>query len=243
MVKFQENRLIGLGIYSVPEAGRLTGVAPARIRRWLVGYEFKSPTGTTRASKPLWRSDFIPIENTVALSFQDLIEIRFVDTFLKAGVSWREIRAAAAEAANLIQQSHPFASQRFKTDGRNLFMEVNEALKQPWLLRLTRSQYEFHQVVAPSLFEGLEYQSDELLLWRPKSGQKRIVLDPQRSFGQPITDEGSVPTNVLASAVKAEGEGSVNMVARWYGIAPRDVSAAVKFEESLVAKPSIRIAA
>jgi len=46
--------LLGLGVYSVPEAARLTGVSSRRIRRWLQGYSYSSG-GAARASRPLWR--------------------------------------------------------------------------------------------------------------------------------------------------------------------------------------------
>jgi hypothetical protein len=34
--------LIGRGVYSLPEAARLTKIPPQRIRRWMKGYAFRS---------------------------------------------------------------------------------------------------------------------------------------------------------------------------------------------------------
>jgi uncharacterized protein (DUF433 family) len=70
--------------------------------------------------------------------------------------------------------------------------------------------------------------------WFPM-GEKRkvVVIDPQRAFGRPIVAEGGVPTEVLASAVAAEK--SVERVARWYAVSPREVKAAVEFEQRLAA--------
>lgn len=233
----------GVGIYTVPEATCLTGVSAARIKRWISGYTFKTPKGERHHSKPIWKADFKPIDGAIALSFKDLIEIRFVDSFLRAGVSWKELRAAADKAAELLDNSHPFSTHKFKTDGRIIFAEIGESLQQAKMLELTKNQYVFRQVIAPSLFDGLEYKANELLRWRPKQGHNLVVLDPQRSFGQPIIDKSSVPTKVLAAAVVAEGENSEKNVARWYDVTVKEVNAAVMFEKSLNQKKQTRMAA
>src|SRR6266404_3828839 len=38
-------RFIGVGLYTVPEASRLSRVSTGRIRRWLRGYSFTTPSG------------------------------------------------------------------------------------------------------------------------------------------------------------------------------------------------------
>jgi len=67
--------------------------------------------------------------------------------------------------------------------------------------------------------------------WRPRSN--RVILDPQRSFGEPIVADEGIPTDILASAYVAEG--SVDAVARWYEVDPAAVEDAVEFEFSLAA--------
>lgn len=239
----RERSPFGIGIYTVSEATSLTGVSAARIKRWIAGYTFKTAKGERHRSKPVWTADFEPIDGAIALSFKDMIEIRFVDSFLKAGVSWKELRDAASKAAELLDDTHPFSTYRFKTDGRTIFAEVGESLQQSKMLELTKNQYVFRNVIAPSLFEGLEYEGDELRRWRPKQGNNLVVLDPHRSFGQPITDRNSIPTKVLAAAVAAEGDNSEQNVARWYDVSVKEVSAAVSFEKSLDHKKTIRMAA
>lgn len=242
-MKTDQSNFIGIGIYTVPEATSLTGVSSARIKRWISGYNFKTIKGEKHHSNPVWKSDLEPMDGTVALSFRDLIEIRFVDSFLKAGVSWKELRAAASKASDLLNNPHPFSTYKFKTDGRTIFAEIGESLQQSKLLELTKNQYAFRQVIAPSLFEGLEYQANELRRWRPKQGNNLVVLDPRRSFGQPITDRNSVPTRILAAAVAAEGRDSEKDVARWYDVTVKEVHAAVTFEKSLFHEHQTRMAA
>ena len=235
--------LIGVGIYTVPEASRLTGVASARIKRWIVGYEFKTGAGESHHSSPVWHADLEPIDGSLALSFRDLVEVRFIDSFLSAGVSWKELRSAAARAEELLNNPHPFSTYQFKTDGRRIFADIGEHLNQEKMLELTRNQYVFRQVIAPSLFEGYEYEAGELLRWRPKAGHKMIVLDPLRAFGQPITDVGSVPTSIILRAVKAEEDEAEVRVARMYDIPVQVVRAAVAFESNFPSPNQIKSAA
>ena len=81
------NSLVGVGIYSIAEAGRLTSVASARIRRWVRGYTLDS-RGGQHHSPAVWQRQLPIIDGNLAVSFSDLIEVRFVDLFLRRGVSW-----------------------------------------------------------------------------------------------------------------------------------------------------------
>jgi uncharacterized protein (DUF433 family) len=218
--------LLGVGIYTVPEAARLTQVAPSRIRRWL--------SGGRDGSAAIWRHDLPRIDGSLALSFRDLIEVRFVDAFRRHGVSWPVLRRAAERAAEILKDSHPFSTKRFKTDGRRIFAEIVSETGEELLLDLVKSQYGFRQVLGPYLYEGLEFSdADSVLRWFPLPGSHRVVLDPAVSFGQPIVDPEAVPTSILARAVQVEG--SVDRVARWYMVDTKAVRDAVRYEEQLAA--------
>src|SRR6201988_4323876 len=70
---------IGKGIYPVPDAARLTKVAPRRIGYWL-GRD--SQTAKSAQSSGLWFGQHEPINDKIVLGFLDLQEVRFVDAFL-----------------------------------------------------------------------------------------------------------------------------------------------------------------
>jgi uncharacterized protein (DUF433 family) len=220
----------GVGIYSVPEAARLTGVSASRIRRWMKGYSFKS-AGRTRQSPPVWAGQLPVIEGELALGFLDLIEVRFVEAFLKRGVRWSTLRKAEARGRELFDTTHPFATKNFRTDGRGIFAELG-GRRDPALIELASSQLAFSQVIAPSL-AGVDFERDEAVRWWPLGAGKRVVIDPARSFGQPIVAAEGVPTAVLARAVEAEGD--EQFVARTYRVSPRSVRHAVEFEKKLAA--------
>ena len=217
-----------MGVYSVPEAARLTGVSSSRIRRWLRGYSFTSG-GSAKTSPPLWQRQ-LGSEDSLVLSFRDLLEVRFVDAFRRHRVSWKSIRVAAECAAQIVRDSYPFSTRRFKTDGRSIFAEILQETGDESLLDLVKSQYEFKTIVEPFLFEGLEFSAlgIEPVRWWPLGRERRVVIDPERSFGQPIVDPESVPTSVLARAFRAEG--SIQAVARWYEVDLKSVEDALEFE-------------
>jgi uncharacterized protein (DUF433 family) len=223
--------VIGVGIYSIPEASRLTGVSPNRIRRWVEGYAYQY-RGETRQSPPVWQRTLPDVSGEVALSFLDLIEIRFIDGFLQTGVGWKAIRAVAKKAYELHGMTHPFSTREFKSYGRTLFTEV--AGNNGTIVDFARSQLAWKGILAPYLV-GLEFSSEGLAeRWWPREKSGGVVLDPARSFGAPIVAREGVPTATLASAFRVEA--SARDVATIYEVSRRSVEQAVEFEDSLKRK-------
>jgi uncharacterized protein (DUF433 family) len=229
----RETSLLGLGVYGVSEAARLTGVSAGRIRRWVGGYTYKSGQAV-HSSPPLWQRRIASADELV-LSFRDLLEVRFVDAFVRHGVSWKTIRIAAEHAAEIVQDTHPFSTKKFKTDGHSVFAEILHETGEEALLDLVRKQWEIRPIVEQFLFEGIEFANLGIapVRWWPLGLNRRVVIDPERSFGQPIVTPESVPTNVLARAVRAEG--SLESVARWYQVDLKAVEDAVELEDRLAA--------
>ena len=223
--------LLGVGIYTVQEAARLTGVPSRRIRRWLRGYVYRRDE--VRFDVPaVWHAQIQPIDGATALGFLDLMEARFVDAFRRSGVSWNTIRLAAERAREIFEQDHPFSTRRFRTDGRRIFAEFIEKPAERKLLDLVKSQYAFHKIVSPSLYAGVEFSvRDEVIRWFPDWPKQQIVIDPHRAFGRPIVVREGVPTEVLAKAFEAED--SLERVAKWFAVPPRAVRDAVAFERGL----------
>lgn len=224
-------RLIGVGLYTVPEAARLTGAAPRTIRRWLTGYKY-AYRGDTRTSPAVWVSDIGEIGGQLTLGFLDLVEIRFIRAFRRYGVSWPAIREAAKIACEMYRDRHPFSRHRFRTDGRRIFGEI-ETRGDVRLFDLNRQSWVFHEIVSPSLYHGFDFDDDQVVRWFPLHPRKSIVIDPAFSFGRPIVTRERVPTQILAAAAKAEG--SVDAVARWYAVSPQSVRAAIDFEKRAAA--------
>jgi uncharacterized protein (DUF433 family) len=222
---------LGIGLYTVPEAAHLLGLPAARLRRWAEGYTF----ARGRYSEPLFRRDYPELAKQRILTFQDLIELSLVDYFRQAGVTMATIRKAAQSAAAQFNTSHPFAVKRFHTDGYRLFAEMENQHNGRGAGRriyqeLPACQYVLAQVTEP-FFKKLDYEGDLVRHYWPMGKEQPVVLDPARSFGQPIDAGSGVPTRVLYSAHKA-GD-SVDEVAHWFRVKPDAVRAAIEYEESL----------
>jgi uncharacterized protein (DUF433 family) len=80
---------------------------------------------------------------------------------------------------------------------------------------------------------NLDLEGDIVARWRPYKGKRSIVVDPARSFGQPVATDSGVPTVALADAFHAEGSAAV--VAALYEVDESVVRDAVRFHEGLVA--------
>jgi uncharacterized protein (DUF433 family)/DNA-binding transcriptional MerR regulator len=231
--------LIGQGIYSVPEAARLTGIAAPSIRRWLFGYTARDGERHSARRPGLWTPAFAD-EGERALSFHDLIELRFVDAFRAHGVSLQAIRVAARHAREMFGTDHPLTCRRFQTDGRSVFATVAKELEgtgeEESLIDLVKKQWVFKEVVASALYSGIEYDPSgtNALRWFPVPRSRSVVLDPARAFGKPILDRFRVPTDTLYQAFKVEKD--IRRVANLYEIPAEAVGAAVRFEERLAGR-------
>jgi len=223
----REPRLLNAGLYTVPEAARLTRISVGKVRRWLKGYDFRSGT-SLRHSDAVWQGEIKPIENKLALSFRDLLELRFVDAFIRAGVSWKTMRRAHGRAQEELKTTHPFCSNRISTDGKNILMRQAKEDGDEALLNLVTQQREFKRIVQD--FLKVEFSGDDIVWW-PLGKGRQIIVDPRRNFGQPTVAKSGVPAITLARSVKANS--SVDVVARWYEVQRDEVCDAVEFEELL----------
>lgn len=227
--------LLRAGIYTLPEAARLTEVPAYSLRRWTLGYYFLRG-GQRRWSPPLVGPQLHPINGVPAVSFIDLQELRFLHAFRDHGVSWYYLRIAHDRAKTRIGHDHPFSTGRFRSAGREILIEavasdVAGAPRDAALENIISSQLVFRRIIAPYL-RGLEFDQDIAVRWFPGT-DRRVVIDPARSFGQPVVEREGVPTSVLARSFKAEQ--SLKRVARWYDVDVRSVRAAVEFERRLAA--------
>lgn len=222
--------LLGIGIYSIPEAARISRVPASYIRRWLWGYKYVVKGQVHRAG-PLWTPQLPAIDDARALTFKDLVEIQFVYQFRQRGISLQTIRKTIGVATDLLARTFPLSSVRFKTDGKKIFAEVIEdPAERRYVFDLRTGQYLLDYVLE-YLYDALEYSElDELVRWWPLGKDRRVIVDPKRSFGRPIVPEG-VQTNILASSLHAGGD--IRAIADWFEVSESSVSDALEFERSL----------
>lgn len=230
------HEMIGTGIYPLPQAARLVGQEPRYVRRWLRGYSWKYKDGRSR-SGPLWHTQFEGEQTPSGevIGFRDLLELRMVAQFVKHGVHLKVIRATIDAATQHFGSAYPLSNRRFLTDGRKIFLDaVDEATGATKLIDVVGRQFVFSEVIKPSLYAGIEYDNGFATRWFPVSRSRTIVLDPQIQFGTPTLTDVGIPTDTIHDAWRAEGKDR-NRVAKLYDITPAMVSAAVSFEQRLLA--------
>lgn len=220
---------VDLGSYTAAETARLLRVHPSSLQRWIAGYNYRVDEEPRRA--PPLVTPYFAFGDHAELGFRDLIELKFVKAFVDAGVSTRAIRNCLEYAREIVGDQRPFATRRFRTDGRTIFLESNENAAE-FLLDLKRRQYVLSTVIEQT-FRDLDIEADAVVRWRPYRGKESIVVDPRRAFGQPIASASGVPTVVLAEAAKAEG--SPERAAQLYEVPVAVVRDAVRFELQLAA--------
>lgn len=217
---------IGIGLYTPAEAARLIKVPAGKIVRWLKGH---AANGKTYG--PLWQSQIDFGDGAVYLGFRDLIEMRAAHAFMEMGISAVMIRRAILEARTLINDTHPLSTTKFRTDGYSIFVELLTEDGDSRLLDIFKRQYAFRKILEQGL-KDVEFDGIAPGRWWPVSQEKKIVVDPARSFGQPIDEETGIPTARLVAAVKAEG--SVDAAARVWAVKPATLRRAMDFEADLV---------
>lgn len=223
------SELIGLGLYTPSEAGRLLHIAASKISRWLRGHHIGS-----RQYEPLWTPQVDLDDGRIYLGFRDLMEVRVANEFISLGVSPQRVRAAIRLASELMGENRPLSTARFRTDGRDIFFQVVETDEngdqRERLLNLFRRQYEFRQIIEP-LLKTVEFDDQGIpSSWWPLGRRASIVVDPGRSFGQPIDSASSVPTAILAMAGRREG---VAAAAQAYEVSAASVRHAIRFEATM----------
>jgi uncharacterized protein (DUF433 family) len=220
-----------LGIYSVPDATLITGVAPRQIRGWLQGYSQKQ--GKSRAA-PVLRRQHEPLDGEIALGFLDLLEVAFLGRIVQAvarrgrTLSWRSIRTAAETARRVLGTDHPFAIKRIYSDGRSIFFQAQNETGDPALYDLVRDNFAIYDVLASSFVASIDYEGDQPRRWVPDERFPRIVIDPSRAFGRPVETGSGAPAEALFDAWQAE-QGNAAKVAAWFGTDAVGVEQAVHY--------------
>ncbi len=229
---------LGIGIYSRADAARLLHVTPSRLRRWVGGYTYISKywqEPERRPRPPVVRTDLPVIDDTIALSFLELMELRVVKGLIDGGVSLQGVRAAHTLCAQEFGTARPFASRRVYTDGRRVFTALSrdddsDVIE---LSEAKRLQIIFGEVIQPFLQEiAFDEQSSLASRWWPMGRPTPIILDPRIAFGSPVIEGTAIRTYVAA---RMAGRSAPAAVADAFEIELGHVEAAVEFEEQLAA--------
>jgi uncharacterized protein (DUF433 family) len=217
---------IGNGVYSLPEAARLTGLRPQRVREWFLG----RPSEEMR--KPVFRSDYQSVLGDHAVSFHDLIELFVGGQLRDHGVSLQSLRKVHQQMQNHLGVRHPFCRREVLSDGKKVFMIGLDDRGREEMVEVLTKQRVFADILLPFL-KKISYDAATQLA-RKWLIADMVVIDPAICLGKPIVEPVGIATSILASAYHANGM-NADVVAEWYRIHSSHVLAAVEFERSLAA--------
>lgn len=211
------------GFFSVAAAARLVGVPHQMVRGWLNGY-------ANSRSGPVIDRDF---SETRAISFLDLMELRFIAVFRAQGVSMPTLRRAAENARRDWNVKHPLAlsSERYVTDRRKVFARSAEETQDQRTWDMATGQHEMWDTIEQTIEKGVVFDPKTYLAkaWRPSPAEfPHILIDPRIAFGKPVVEGTQVPTTALFRQWKVEG--SKERVAYWYDVPVEAVASAIEYE-------------
>lgn len=219
--------LLGGGIFTVPETAELVEANQASVRIWVGGKKGRQ--------EPVIDNQLGLVNGKVAVSFTNLMELRFVARFSKAGVRLDEIRSVLNEAKETLKHPHPFATKIvFQTDGKKIVAAITRKHGFELVYEdLKTKNFEMPIVVMPSLLEDVVFDpAGNVVAWYPRKDiAPNVIVHPRFSFGRPVLKQSHIPTETLAHAVRVEGSASV--VADQFEIPVKQVREAVRFQADL----------
>lgn len=214
-------RGVGLGVYTPAEASRLIDVPASTLRGWMTERQGRAP---------LWLSEHAEWSGPLLLGFRDLVDAKVLHALREQGFSTQQLRGTLTYAREQIGDERPFSTKAFRTDGADIMLDLPEGLLV--VSRRNRGQRVFRAVVEPVLKPVVYDDVAASKMWmQPR--KRTIILDPERSFGQPILSEYGIPTDVLAQSAKIEGSPAI--AARYFDVPVALVRDAVEFENRLAA--------
>lgn len=165
--------------YIIRDVARYAQLSPQTVASWHSKPGGNSPS--TLSTK----------EKGKALSYLQLIEVAVVSSFRKAGVSLKKIRAAREYLSKQLQAEYPFAQYRFKTEGKEIWMDYAQfeanAGDKTLLKASEKGQLAWTDIIGR--LQEFEYETGGLATkWYVAGTDSEITIDPRIQFGAPSID-------------------------------------------------------
>ena len=202
--------------YRIGEAARYAHLSAQTVASWhgKPGSN-KKPTLSTK-------------EKGAALSYLQLIEVAVVASFRKSGVTLKKIKSAREYLSKHLEAEHPFAEYRFKTDGKELWMDyaqLHAKTDKTLLAASMGGQLAWTDIIGR--LQEFEYDNEGLAIkWRVAGEDKQIVIDPRVQFGAPAIE--GVATWVFKG--RWESGEPIDEIADDFGVPNSAVFEALAFE-------------
>ena len=209
-------RRLYLPAYRVSDAGRYSDVAARTVSYWHFGRGRRGVALPGRSRRE-------------ELSYYQLVEVAFVATFRKLGVSLQRIRKARDYAAQVLKSEYPFADQSWLTEGHHVLLELRDIEGQSFIGHLVvadeHGQMGWQDLISDR-FHQFDYDNGIALVWHLRGRDNPVSIDPRVSFGAPTVK--GIPTWALKGRWDA-GE-RIRDIQEDFGLKEEDVRHALQFE-------------
>ncbi len=207
-------------LYSYAEAAYVAHVARGTARRWLAGYTDRR-AGRVKASPP---PATLGREDVGAVSFLNLVEIVAIGRLKEVGYSLHQIREIVHNCQPILKVPRPLISLRFKTDGREIFVDRGAALLE---VGRRKGSLAWTEVLEPFL-QDLDYADQVAHRWWSLGHDGEVLIDPEFGFGLPVIAGSGVRTETILEQFQA-GE-STARIAKDFNVSTAQVERALRFE-------------
>jgi DNA-binding transcriptional MerR regulator len=137
--------ILGHGVYSLPDAAKLTRLKPQRVREWFV----RGRTAGARAS--VFRSDYQSLGGDRAISFHDLIELFIAGQLRDHGVSLQTLRKVYKRLQADLGTRNPFCRREIMTKDGQVFLFGLDARGTEEMIEVLTQQRVFPDILLPFL--------------------------------------------------------------------------------------------
>jgi uncharacterized protein (DUF433 family) len=209
-------RRLYLPAYTIAEAARYADSPPSTISSW---FNRDSSFGPALAGR----------EKATPLSYLQLVEVAFVVTARKLGISLGEIRTTRNFYRQRFNTEYPFATYRFQTEGLYLLLDLQQIMpseeRGKFIIGSRSGQLAWADLMGKRFLE-FEYLGDLAIIWYVAGRDSPVRIDPRVNFGAPTVR--GIPTWAIKGRREA-GEG-IDEIQEDFNLEHSEVVAALNFE-------------
>ena len=220
-------------LYTTGEVANFLGVPVSTLSRWATGYRNRHPGRPDTVGEPVLTRVRPPGTHAAAIPFIGLAEGHTLAAIRASGVPLQRIRPALERLDQEMGLKHALASERLYTDGAEVLLDVATRSKDAATEEAARELVVIHNgervlnEVVRSYLRRVTFEAGYANAIRlPGYQTAEIVVDPSRSFGQPVFERGGVRLQDALSMFDA-GE-PLAVVAEEYGMPIEHLEDAVR---------------
>lgn len=206
-----------MGLLDVSDAARFLGIGRSKLRRWA--------TGTARGGPLLHMA---PEDSGRApVTFITMMEAHVLDALSTAGVRPERIRPALDRLSQEFGQQYVLASRNLATDGIDVLWDFSRTSEGEGLMEGSTGQMVMREIVEDYLTYVTWADDGYPSTLQLRSCQpSKVVIDPDRAFGQPIFLASRTRVRDVAGMLKAGEDPQV--VADEHGVSIEEVRTAAR---------------